>query len=272
MKEFPKISIITPSYNQEQFLESTILSILDQNYPNLEYVIIDGGSTDKSVDIIRKHEKHLKYWISEKDNGQTEAINKGFSMCTGDVLNWINSDDRLKPDALLSLAEAVEAHPNAGAWVSGCDLVEEEGKYIKTVTPRGLTKDAMADWGSKGHFFQPACFFSRKVWKKFGPLDEGLHYCFDLDFYLKIIDEFDFHGIDAIWAEATIHKDAKTTAFVPSLRAERYIVQARHGYENLAIMYIKKAEELSAKVEKSPTIQKLIEITTKFKDKLGIGS
>ncbi len=96
----PKISLVTPSYNQAAYLEQTIRSVLDQGYPNLEYVIIDGGSTDGSVEIIKRYERHLKYWVSEKDKGQTDALNKGITHCTGDVFGYINSDDLLYPRSL----------------------------------------------------------------------------------------------------------------------------------------------------------------------------
>ena len=102
----PKISIVTPSYNQANFIEACIESILSQNYQNLEYIIIDGGSTDASVEIIRKYSKYLKYWCSEKDRGQSHAINKGFARCAGTLFNWINSDDALVPSALKNLADA----------------------------------------------------------------------------------------------------------------------------------------------------------------------
>src|SRR5687768_13083798 len=104
----PKISIITPSYNQGRFIEETILSVINQNYPNLEYIIIDGGSTDNTVEIIRKYEQHLAYWVSEKDGGQSEAINKGFKKATGDIVCWINSDDFFMPGALSKVADCFE--------------------------------------------------------------------------------------------------------------------------------------------------------------------
>src|SRR3990172_6693239 len=103
---YPKISIVTPSFNQDQYLEETILSVINQNYPDLEYIIIDGGSTDNSIDIIKKYEKHLTFWVSEKDKGQCDAINKGLKKCTGDIFNWLNSDDHYFPGTLQKVAES----------------------------------------------------------------------------------------------------------------------------------------------------------------------
>jgi len=233
MSALPKISIVTISYNQVRFIEKTILSVLNQKYPELEYVVIDGGSTDGSIDIIKKYEKHLLYWVSEKDKGQSHAINKGFAMCNGEILNWISSDDRLTPNALFSVAEAMSADPSAGAWAGCCNIVDAAGNLLETNVPRGLVRDKIASWGYKGHLFQPACFFSRKAWETYGPLDENLHYCFDLDFYLKVMTGHKFTGVGKILAEATFHKDAKTQKHVNLMKEEISLVQKRHGFEKL---------------------------------------
>jgi glycosyltransferase involved in cell wall biosynthesis len=131
----PKISIVTPSYNQGAFLEETIRSVIDQGYPNLEYVIIDGGSTDNSVDVIRKYEKHLAYWVSERDRGQTEALNKGIKRCTGDVFGFINSDDYLYPKSLARVADTWAA---GARWMVGWSIYLELGgsnwPYLKRPT------------------------------------------------------------------------------------------------------------------------------------------
>lgn len=232
--KLPRISIVTPSYNQVRYLEGTILSIINQNYPNLEYVIIDGNSTDGSADIIKKYKNYLTYWISETDRGQANAINKGFTKCTGDILNWINADDRLMPNALHSLIKTVRVAPDAGAWVGCCNIIDPQGNTLKTRVPRGLRKDKIAAWGIKGHFVQPACFLSKKAWAKFGPLDESLNYCFDLDLYLKIIEEYKFFAVGKYWTEAIVHRAAKTQKYRDHMKEEVRLIQRRYGYDDLA--------------------------------------
>src|SRR6266576_1298377 len=134
----PKISIVTPSFNQGRFLEETILSVLNQNYPNLEYIIIDGGSTDETVDVIRRYEDRLAYWVSEKDRGQVHAINKGIEKTTGDLFGFINSDDLYLPGTFSAVAEYFESHPQA-EWVCGDTIMFEAGReyeFIPTVVPK----------------------------------------------------------------------------------------------------------------------------------------
>lgn len=189
---FPKISIITPSYNQGQFLEQTILSVLNQNYPNLEYIIIDGGSTDNSVEIIKRYEKHLTYWVSEKDRGQSHAINKGFKIATGDILGWINSDDYLANDALKYVADTLS---DQYVWCVGlCQGVDSEGNYLQSYLPDQIhSKDDWVIRFSKGVTYslpQPSTFYKKSVLEKTGLLDEKLHYVFDHYFFFKIYDHF----------------------------------------------------------------------------------
>lgn len=267
MKE-ADITIITPSFNQGEFIEETIKSVISQEGDfTLEYIIMDGGSTDGTVGIIKKYEKLLKEgawpvkcrgidfkWVSARDGGQCDAINKGFASTRGRILNWINSDDRLTPGALRSVLETVASSPGSGVWAGSCNLVDTKGKVLTTVRPFGLTRDELASWGVTGFFFQPSCFFSREAWNKCGPLDMSLYIAFDLDLFLKFASEFKIHGIDMLWSEATIHKDAKTTAREPLMNAEKYIVQARHGYERLAICNIEKAEKAALLLSKPKRI------------------
>jgi glycosyltransferase involved in cell wall biosynthesis len=127
---------VTPSYNQARFLEQTILSVLNQGYPNLEYIIMDGGSTDSSVEIIKNYEKWLTYWVSEPDRGQSHAINKGFSKASGEIYTWLNSDDYLLKDALRNVAVAYYAAPKAGAWVGGCLEADENAPSMSPLRRR----------------------------------------------------------------------------------------------------------------------------------------
>ena len=165
----PKMSIVTPSYNQAEFLEKTILSILNQNCPNLEYIIIDGGSTDGSVEIIKKYEKYLAYWISEKDNGQAHAIKKGFEKSTGQILAWLNSDDTYLPGALFKIARVFQNNPDA-------DLVFGNIYHIDSLDRRigelGFTKFNFSTliYGG-GNLHQTGAFWTRGIYDKIGGIN-----------------------------------------------------------------------------------------------------
>ena len=180
-----RISIVTPSYNQGQFIEETIRSILLQGYPDLEYIIIDGGSTDQSVELIKKYEPWLTYWVSEKDRGQTHAINKGLQSCTGRYLNWINSDDSLRARALQIVGEAA-------ALAENVDLIS--GVRILKDTIHGY-ESAQNVWQYSwvgyllgcADFPQDATFFSDFVCRQATPLDERFNYGFDVAFYSRAL-------------------------------------------------------------------------------------
>jgi len=231
---WPKISIVTPSYNQARFIEETIRSVLLQGYPNLEYIIIDGGSTDDSVEIIKKYEKWLTYWVSEPDRGQSHAINKGLSKASGEIYAWLNSDDYLLKNALRNVATAYYVSPEAGAWCGGYRRVNADGKLLLVDWPKRLDLDGLAQW-SENQFSQSACFFSRKAWQECGPLDEDLHYAMDFDLWLNIAMAFSIERVKDVIAADHVHKDAKTQREAGWMYAEIFLVQVRHGYERFSI-------------------------------------
>lgn len=229
---WPKISIVTPSFNQGKYLEKAIISVLDQNYPNIEYIIIDGGSTDNSVEIINKYESHLKYWVSEPDRGQSNALNKGFARATGDLLSWLNSDDYLLPGALQTVASLSVSEPNAALFVGGGLFVDAQGREIDRKLPaQDLSFESLLTWLDDFHFIQPSCFFTPKAWQVCGPLDERIHMAMDLDLWLKFGRFFRFARTDALLSCARLHDSAKTTQFANMSLVDSCLVLIAHGGE-----------------------------------------
>jgi glycosyltransferase involved in cell wall biosynthesis len=180
-----KISLVTPSFNQGQFLEETLHSVLDQRYPNLEYVIIDGGSTDESIEIIKRYEKHLTYWVSEPDRGQVDAINKGLAKATGDIVAYLNSDDLYLPGAFQAVVKYFQEHPDCD-WLCGDTVMFGEDhatEIIHATVP--LSAAHCLSWAYKAP--QPAMFWKRELLKS--GFDERWRYCFDHDLYVRLLLE-----------------------------------------------------------------------------------
>ncbi|MEA3489017.1 MAG: glycosyltransferase family 2 protein [Candidatus Omnitrophota bacterium] len=209
---WPKISIVTPSYNQGKFIEETIRSVLLQRYPNLEYIIIDGGSTDNSVDIIKKYGKYLRYWTSEPDQGQANAINKGFSKASGDILGFLNSDDLFTPKTLFKVAEQFRSCIHLPIFItfSGssfdsnlCEIVykaPENPSIVKLI----LTASS---------FFQPSTFWTRALHKKVGNFREDFKFCFDKEFFVRALSlKAIYRGCpEFVASKFRIHPCSKTT-------------------------------------------------------------
>lgn len=210
--EYPRISIVTPSYNQGQFIEETIRSVLLQNYPNLEYIIIDGGSTDNSVEIIQKYEPWLKYWVSEPDQGQSDAIQKGFNLCTGVIWNWLNSDDILEPNALYEIATAYQKNLSATIYSGNLTVFGQGEPFLYTQCFQELS-ELVCVW-EKWSVPQPAVFLSRKSCLEVDGLNTSLHYGMDYELYLRLaqLPEFKVENIDAPVARIRRHPHSKTVS------------------------------------------------------------
>ncbi len=205
---WPRVTIVTPSYNQGQFIEKTIRSVLLQDYPDLEYIIIDGGSTDGSVDIIRKYEHHLAYWVSEPDWGQAHAVNKGWQRATGSILGWLNSDDMYTSGAVRQAVEALEVNPQVGMVYSDFDSLDERtGKLERR---KAYQRDFAAMLADGNCIPQPTAFLRRNLLEQIGLLDESLHICLDYEFWLrarKVTVPLYLKGTSL--AILRVHKDAK---------------------------------------------------------------
>jgi glycosyltransferase involved in cell wall biosynthesis len=209
-KDLPFISIVTPSLNQGGYIEENIKSVLNQNYPNYEHIIIDGGSTDGTIDILKKY-KHL-IWVSEKDRGQSEAINKGFKKAKGDIFGWLNSDDCYEPDAFYTITQ--ELNRDQGKYVIFGDsyVIDEKGErigYLKGELPH--PKDWFKYWRKDYRIPSASVFFYKDVFRNVGYFDEDIHYVMDDDYFLRINEEYQLHYIKKPLANMRVHAYAKTT-------------------------------------------------------------
>ena len=205
----PKLSIITPSFNQAQYLEETILSVLQQNYDPLEFIIIDGGSTDESVDVIRKYESQLAYWVSEKDRGQADALNKGLAQATGDVVAYVNSDDLYRPGAFAAVMSYFGEHPEC-EWLCGDTLMFGEGQEDALVLADVPRSAAHAlSWAYTAP--QPGMFWKRELLRE--GFDDRWRYCFDHELYVRLLlAGHECHHLPATLAAYRLHAASKTVA------------------------------------------------------------
>jgi len=203
------VSIITPSFNQADYLEQTLRSVLEQNYPNIEYIVIDGSSTDGSEEIIRKHADSLAYWISEKDSGQAEAINKGFTRARGEIVAWLNSDDYYLPDAISSAVKVFEENPDVLLIYGDMLAVNEHGQTTNILKYRQLSLEDLLCFQIIG---QPSVFFRREVLSKTGPLDTTFHFLLDHHLWIRIARHGKILHVPQTLSAARYHPAAKNRA------------------------------------------------------------
>jgi len=204
----PLVSIVTPSFNQARYLEATIQSVLSQDYPHIEYLIVDGGSNDGTVDVIKKYESKLAWWMSEKDKGQTDAINKGFARARGEVLAWINSDDTYEPGAISAAVRYLQEHPNLGMVYGDCNFINEDGRVIgkfgSAQTSYRLLRQGYA------HIPQQTMFFRADLWEQVGPLDPSFYFAMDYDLWTRIAARSEIKYVPQTWANFRLHTSGKT--------------------------------------------------------------
>jgi len=228
----PRISIITPSYNQGHYLEQTIQSVLAQGYPNLEYFLMDGGSTDNSVEIIKKYQRHLTHWVSEKDEGQSDAINKGLRLATGDVINWLNSDDYYMPGALHHVA-GVFGDASVTAYCGRSRVFSDTREYPSQGTDvyaGNLPKTI--GWA---RIDQPETFFRKEVWAYFGAVNQSFHYVMDKELWIRYLLKYGSDGIrkdEVPLVNFRIHWASKTGA-----QGEKFAQETLDLFYSLATLF-----------------------------------
>ena len=206
MPEFPLVSIITPSYNQARFLEATLRSVLEQEYPNIEYLVVDGASTDGSVEIIRKYADRLAWWASEKDTGQSEAINKGLRRAQGEFVGWLNSDDVYLPGAVSAAITVFQSHPEAGLVYGDAQAIDSDGKPFNLMRARQYT---LADLLAFQIICQPAAFMRRSVLEEVGYLNPAYHLLMDNLLWMCMAQKAPIVYTPQTWAAARYHDQAK---------------------------------------------------------------
>ena len=232
---YPLVSIVTPSYNQGRFLEETLCSVLEQDYPNLEYIVVDGGSTDGSAETIRKVAGRLAWWCSEKDRGQTEAINKGFAHATGSIQAWLNSDDTYKPHAIAEAVEFLQAHPEVGMVYGDTDFIDEKSRVIGRF--RAAQTDRRRLLQGFVHIPQQSSFWRSDLWKQVGPLDPSFRFAMDYDLWVRFATaRARIVYTPRLWSNFRIHLEGKTMVSNNACWPEMLKVYYREGGSWLGIL------------------------------------
>jgi glycosyltransferase involved in cell wall biosynthesis len=204
----PRISVITPSYNQGRFIEETIRSVLQQDYPNLEFSIFDGGSTDQTVEILKKYSPQLSSWRSERDRGQAAAINEGFRFATGDILCWLNSDDLHCANTLSTVAGLLRDYLHQPVVVyGGCEMFNDGTPQTELRPAKPFSQKLLK---TVDFIDQPSAFWTRKAWEMVGPLDESLHFGFDWEWFLRAGEACRFMTTEALLSRYRIHRAHKS--------------------------------------------------------------
>lgn len=227
--KYPKVSVVTPSYNQSQFIEETILSVKNQDYPNIEHIVIDGGSTDGTIDILKKYE-HL-IWISESDKGQSDAVNKGLKIAIGEIIGWLNSDDTYLSGAISTVVDAFESNPDYAMIYGGFCKIDETGKIFER--RRQLDFTLLGLKSGLCYICGPTAFYKKMVFSKVGYLDVNLRHAMDYDLWMRIASNFKVKHIPVYLANFRYHPHSKTLSEFPAQMKEEKLVRDRYWKGNM---------------------------------------
>ena len=219
------ISLVTCSFGQARFLDATLRSVLDQNYRNLEYIVIDGGSTDGSIDIIRRHEGRLAYWVSENDAGQTDALAKGFAKSTGEVMGWLCSDDLSIPGALHRIGRFFEDHPEVDAVYGDALWIDADGVCLRA--KKEMAFDRFSLMFDHNYIAQPSMFWRRGLYERVGGLDRNFNLAMDSDLWEKFSRVARIHHVPEYWSCMRYYPEQKTQALRPAARREDASIRER---------------------------------------------
>ena len=232
MTDLPLVSIVTPSYNQAVFLEETLTSVLNQDceragIARLEYIVVDGGSTDGSVDILRRYADRLSWWVSEPDQGQTDALNKGFGRARGEILAWINSDDTYLPHAVGEAVQVLQANPAVGMVYGDANLIDEQGRVLGPFPARQTDYQRLR----RGfvHIPQQTAFFRADLWRRVGPLDPSFYFAMDYDLWVRLARLAPMLYHPRLWANFRLHSSGKSVASDDRCWPEMLRVHYREG-------------------------------------------
>jgi glycosyltransferase involved in cell wall biosynthesis len=233
----PLVSIVTPSRNQATFLEATMKSVLSQDYPAIEYLVIDGASTEGSLVVIHKYQTRLAYWVSEPDHGQTDAINKGFTHARGEILAWLNSDDIYLPGTISRVVKYLTNNPEAGMVYGSADFINEKDQVIGHFPARQTNYRRLKQ--GYVHIPQQAAFFRASIWKQIGPLDPSFFFAMDYDLWVRIARIARIDYIPEAWSLFRLHQDAKTITADDRCWPEMMRVHWRDGGSRLSLIVFK---------------------------------
>ena len=226
MLDKPLVTIITPSFNQGKYIEESILSIINQDYNNIEFIIMDGGSRDNSVDIIKKYESQITYWESKPDKGQTHALNKGFKIAKGDYIGWLNSDDWIQPNLVSKICETFSLDDKIGTVYGHLNIIGNDDKTIE-IRKNPKNSDYFAFLDGKASVNQIGSFHRRSLLQKFGYLDESLNYVMDYELWLRLGQHSNFFQLPYIVGTHRLHDKTKTKRefhkFIPEIKTVRKV-------------------------------------------------